>query len=98
MRVLLNIRLPKEKQSQLIEEVRLIYGARIDPQDEKFQEILAQKAEEEKKAQKALKKQRKQQAMMEQMKKLIEKAKQTESSTPTVNAEAPVKSPSDVQD
>lgn len=63
-------RLEQEKRDQLIEEVRLMYGMRISPQDEKFQEILAEKAEEEKKAQKALKKQMKQQKMIEQMKRL----------------------------
>ncbi|KAA0189174.1 hypothetical protein HAZT_HAZT008613 [Hyalella azteca] len=69
-------RIAREKQARLIEEVRLMYGARIDPHDEKFQEILAQKEEEEKKTQKALKKQQKQQKLVEQMKKIAEQAKQ----------------------
>jgi len=60
----------REKREKLIEEVRLLFGKRIDPKDDKFQEALAKKELEEKKAEKALRKQQKQQRMLEQLKKI----------------------------
>jgi len=49
-----------------------MFGVRIDPKDEKFQEALAKKEMEEKKAEKALRKQQKQQKMLEHLKTIAE--------------------------
>lgn len=65
----------QEKREKLIEEVRLMFGRRIDPQDEKFQEALEKKEQEDRKAEKALKKQQKQQKMLEQLRKLADSAR-----------------------
>lgn len=49
-----------------------MFGTRIDPNEEKFQDALAKKEQEEKKAEKALRKQQKQQKMLDEMRKLAE--------------------------
>lgn len=58
----------QEKKERLIEEVRQIFGFRIDPRDERFKEALLQKEREEKKASKAAKKLAHQQRMIDRLK------------------------------
>jgi len=59
----------KAKKERLLEEVRQIFGYRIDPKDEKFKEALLMKEKEEKKAAKEAKKLLKQQKILEELKK-----------------------------
>ncbi|XP_071526845.1 large ribosomal subunit protein mL64 isoform X1 [Panulirus ornatus] len=58
----------KAKKERLIEEVRQIFGFRIDPRDDRFKDALLQKEREEKKASKAAKKLARQQRMIERLK------------------------------
>lgn len=60
----------KEKKERMMEEVRQMFGFRIDPKDERFKEALEKKEQEDKRAAKAAKKLKKQQKMIEQIKKL----------------------------
>lgn len=62
----------KEKKERVMEEVRQMFGFRIDPKDERFKEALEKKEMEEKRAAKAAKKLKKQQKMIEDIKKMAE--------------------------
>ncbi|XP_027213242.2 large ribosomal subunit protein mL64 [Penaeus vannamei] len=64
----------KEKKERLMEEVRQIFGFRIDPKDERFKEALLQKEREEKRAAKEAKKIERQQKMMENLRKAAQQS------------------------
>ncbi|XP_047477124.1 growth arrest and DNA damage-inducible proteins-interacting protein 1-like [Penaeus chinensis] len=74
----------KEKKERLMEEVRQIFGFRIDPKDERFKEALLQKEREEKRAAKEAKKIERQQRMMENLRKAAQES--SSSSKETVNS------------
>lgn len=57
-----------------MEEVRQIFGFRIDPKDERFKEALLQKEREEKRAAKEAKKIERQQRMMENLRKAAQES------------------------
>lgn len=59
----------KERKDRLVEEVRRHFGFRIDPRDERFQEMLAQKEKEDRKKVKEAKRKEKEVKMMEKLKK-----------------------------
>lgn len=59
----------KERKDRLVEEVRRHFGFRIDPRDERFQEMLAQKEKEDRKKVKEAKRKEKEIKMMEKLKK-----------------------------
>lgn len=46
------ISLLQEKKERLVEEVRRHFGFKLDPRDERFQEMLAKREKEQKKAEK----------------------------------------------
>lgn len=62
-------RAAKERKDRLVEEVRRHFGFRIDPRDERFQEMLAQKEKEDRKKVKEAKRKEKEVKMMEKLKK-----------------------------
>ncbi|XP_065078301.1 large ribosomal subunit protein mL64 [Ochlerotatus camptorhynchus] len=62
-------RAAKERKDRLVEEVRRHFGFRIDPRDERFQEMLAQKEKEDRKKVKEAKRKEKEIKMMEKLKK-----------------------------
>ncbi|CAL4125430.1 unnamed protein product [Meganyctiphanes norvegica] len=64
----------KEKKERLIEEVRQIFGFRIDPKDERFKQALEKKELEERKALKAAKKLEKQKRMISKMQTIVDEA------------------------
>lgn len=68
----------QEKKERLMEEVRQIFGFRIDPKDERFKEALLQKEREEKRAAKEAKKIERQQKMMENLRKAAQKSSSQE--------------------
>lgn len=59
----------KERKDRLVEEVRRHFGFKIDPRDERFQEMLAQKEKEDRKKVKEAKRAEKEVKMMEKLKK-----------------------------
>lgn len=59
----------KERKDRLVEEVRRHFGFKIDPRDERFQEMLAQKEKEDRKKVKEAKRKEKEVKMMEKLKK-----------------------------
>ncbi|XP_064102161.1 large ribosomal subunit protein mL64-like isoform X1 [Macrobrachium nipponense] len=60
----------KAKKEKVIEEIRQMFGYRIDPKDDKFKEALEKKEQEEKKAAKAAKKLKKQQKLIAEIHKM----------------------------
>lgn len=62
-------RAAKDRKDRLVEEVRRHFGFRIDPRDERFQEMLAQKEKEDRKKVKEAKRKEKEVKMMEKLKK-----------------------------
>lgn len=62
-------RAAKERKDRLVEEVRRHFGFKIDPRDERFQEMLAQKEKEDRKKVKEAKRAEKEVKMMEKLKK-----------------------------
>ncbi|KAI5633621.1 growth arrest and DNA-damage-inducible proteins-interacting protein 1 domain-containing protein [Phthorimaea operculella] len=54
----------KEKKERLVEEVRRHFGFKLDPRDERFQEMLAKREKEQKKAEKQAKKDAKEKMMI----------------------------------
>lgn len=62
-------RAAKERKDRLVEEVRRHFGFKIDPRDERFQEMLAQKEKEDRKRVKEAKRAEKEVKMMEKLKK-----------------------------
>lgn len=62
-------RAAKERKDRLVEEVRRHFGFRIDPRDERFQEMLAQKEKEDRKKVREAKRKEKEVKMMEKLKK-----------------------------
>lgn len=68
-------RAAKEKKERMVEEVRRQFGLALDPRDEKFQELLAQKEKEEKKKEKEARRREKELQMLE---KLVAKGKASE--------------------
>lgn len=62
-------RAAKDRKDRLVEEVRRHFGFRIDPRDERFQEMLAQKEKEDRKKVKEAKRKEKELKMMEKLKK-----------------------------
>merc|ERR1719369_2489163 len=64
----------KEKKERLIEEVRQIFGFRIDPKDERFKQALEKKEAEEKKALKAAKKLERQKKMISKMQSMVDES------------------------
>lgn len=56
----------KEKKEKLIEEVRRHFGYKVNPRDERFQEMLLQKEKEEKKKAKELKKKQREEMLLAQ--------------------------------
>ncbi|XP_055531153.1 growth arrest and DNA damage-inducible proteins-interacting protein 1 [Wyeomyia smithii] len=73
-------RAAKERKDRLVEEVRRHFGFKIDPRDERFQEMLAQKEKEDRKKVKEAKRKEKEVQMLEKLKK---KTAQLEESAPT---------------
>lgn len=59
----------KERKDRLVEEVRRHFGFKIDPRDERFQEMLAQKEKEDRKKVKEAKRKEKEVKMIEKLKK-----------------------------
>lgn len=66
----------KEKKEKLIEEVRRHFGYKVNPKDERFQEMLLQKEKEEKKKAKELKKKQREEMLLAQF---LEKNAKTDS-------------------
>merc|ERR1712106_278693 len=64
----------KEKKERLIEEVRQIFGFRIDPKDERFKQALEMKELEERKALKQARKLEKQKKMISKMQTIVDQA------------------------
>merc|ERR1712106_1016718 len=64
----------KEKKERLIEEVRQIFGFRIDPKDERFKQALEKKELEERKALKQARKLEKQKKMISKMQTIVDQA------------------------
>ena len=62
----------QEKKERLIEEVRQMFGFRIDPKDDRFKEALEKKEQEEKRATKAARKLKKQQKMIADIQKMAQ--------------------------
>ncbi|XP_055595078.1 growth arrest and DNA damage-inducible proteins-interacting protein 1 [Uranotaenia lowii] len=62
-------RVAKERKDRLVEEVRRHFGFKVDPRDERFQEMLAQKEKEDRKKVKEAKRKEKEEKMMEKLKK-----------------------------
>lgn len=60
----------KAKKEKVIEEIRQMFGYRIDPKDDKFKEALEKKEQEEKRAAKAAKKLKKQQKLIAEIHKM----------------------------
>lgn len=58
-----------ERKNRLVEEVRRHFGFKIDPRDERFQEMLAQKEKEDRKKVKEAKRKEKEVKMMDKLKK-----------------------------
>jgi len=56
--------LAQERREQLIEEVRRHFGYKVDPREERFQELLEKKEKEQRKAMKETRKQEREQKMM----------------------------------
>ncbi|KAJ2950411.1 hypothetical protein O0L34_g8653 [Tuta absoluta] len=54
----------KDKKERLVEEVRRHFGFKLDPRDERFQEMLAKREKEQKKAEKQAKKEAKEKMMI----------------------------------
>ncbi|XP_061706476.1 large ribosomal subunit protein mL64 [Cydia pomonella] len=54
----------KAKKERLVEEVRRHFGFKLDPRDERFQEMLAKREKEQKKAERLAKKEAKEQMMI----------------------------------
>lgn len=65
----------KEKKEKLIEEVRRHFGYKVNPKDERFQEMLLQKEKEERKKAKELKKKQREEMLLAQF---LEKSKKTD--------------------
>ncbi|XP_058462708.1 large ribosomal subunit protein mL64 [Malaya genurostris] len=62
----------KERKERLVEEVRRHFGFKVDPREERFQEMLAQKEKEDRKKVKEAKRKEKEEKMMEKLKKRTE--------------------------
>ncbi|ETN66470.1 hypothetical protein AND_001744 [Anopheles darlingi] len=62
-------RAAKERKDRLVEEVRRHFGFKVDPRDERFQEMLAQKEREDRKKVKEAKRKEKEEKMMEKLQK-----------------------------
>ncbi|XP_055624849.1 growth arrest and DNA damage-inducible proteins-interacting protein 1 [Toxorhynchites rutilus septentrionalis] len=62
-------RAAKERKDRLVEEVRRHFGFKVDPRDERFQEMLAQKEKEDRKKVKEAKRKEKEIKMLEKLKK-----------------------------
>ncbi|XP_053684868.1 growth arrest and DNA damage-inducible proteins-interacting protein 1 [Sabethes cyaneus] len=65
-------RAAKDRKDRLVEEVRRHFGFKIDPRDERFQEMLAQKEKEDRKKVKEAKRKEKEVLMLEKLKKKTE--------------------------
>ncbi|KAK7084765.1 hypothetical protein SK128_003617 [Halocaridina rubra] len=72
----------KEKKERLLEEIRQMFGFRIDPKDVRFKEALEKKELEEKQAAKAAKKLKKQQKIIENIKKMAHQENDKNNETP----------------
>ncbi|XP_058832252.1 large ribosomal subunit protein mL64 [Topomyia yanbarensis] len=59
----------KQRKDRLVEEVRRHFGFKVDPKDERFQEMLAQKEKEDRKKVKEAKRKEKEVKMLEKLKK-----------------------------
>ncbi|XP_053668301.1 growth arrest and DNA damage-inducible proteins-interacting protein 1 [Anopheles marshallii] len=62
-------RAAKERKDRLVEEVRRHFGFKVDPRDERFQEMLALKEREDRKKVKEAKRKEKEEKMMEKLQK-----------------------------
>ncbi|KFB37571.1 AGAP011345-PA-like protein [Anopheles sinensis] len=62
-------RAAKERKDRLVEEVRRHFGFKVDPRDERFQEMLTQKEREDRKKVKEAKRKEKEEKMMEKLQK-----------------------------
>lgn len=71
----------REKKEKLIEEVRSYFGYRVDPKDERFQEMLEKKEKEEKKAIKEAKKKEK---IAKELARMIAAAEQSKTEVPSL--------------
>lgn len=80
-------RAAKERKDRLVEEVRRHFGFRIDPRDERFQEMLAQKEKADRKKVKEAKRKEKEVKMMEKLKKRTADLEDGEGKASTEDAE-----------
>ncbi|XP_063700267.1 large ribosomal subunit protein mL64 [Culicoides brevitarsis] len=64
----------KERKERLVEEVRRHFGYKVDPRDEKFKEMLAQKEKEDKRMRKEARKKQRDEKVMEKFLKMEKKA------------------------
>ncbi|XP_058062180.1 large ribosomal subunit protein mL64 [Anopheles bellator] len=71
-------RVAKERKDRLVEEVRRHFGFKVDPRDERFQEMLAQKEREDRKKVKDAKRKEKEDKMMEKLQKKTEELEAAE--------------------
>uniref|UniRef100_A0A182KFN3 Large ribosomal subunit protein mL64 n=1 Tax=Anopheles christyi TaxID=43041 RepID=A0A182KFN3_9DIPT len=62
-------RAAKERKDRLVEEVRRHFGFKVDPRDERFQEMLAQKEREDRKKVKEAKRKEKEEKLMDKLQK-----------------------------
>ncbi|XP_062562925.1 large ribosomal subunit protein mL64 [Armigeres subalbatus] len=80
-------RAAKERKDRLVEEVRRHFGFRIDPRDERFQEMLAQKEKEDRKKVREAKRKEKEVKMLDKLKKKTADLENEESKDATTGKE-----------
>uniref|UniRef100_A0A182M0B9 Large ribosomal subunit protein mL64 n=1 Tax=Anopheles culicifacies TaxID=139723 RepID=A0A182M0B9_9DIPT len=76
-------RAAKERKDRLVEEVRRHFGFKVDPRDERFQEMLALKEREDRKKVKEAKRKEKEEKMMEKLQKKTAQFEVSETEVPS---------------